>query len=271
MIYKWHKYDDRQTKLKETYFFDCKCAPCLTRRQPIVNAYKCTKCKGPVINTNSDLINPKGGYNTAPHFNCLSCKRKTTIDFDHVNKELEAAGRMISLGYNCLVNNMKHNQDQSSDEHTVNTNKLMIATKLLQDGLVKLNQVLHKNNSQLSITFDLLASSNKRLERFDEAVSCAKQYLLITESEFNEDVILFNAQIKLLDCMQLQLNEQLTMLKNKQLDDDQDTQAALKKMKTEVKKLISDAESQLKRLVTDYSDEFGHYQDVFDKIKAMTA
>ena len=245
MIYKWHPLAERQSKLSETYFFECRCWACLERRQPLVAAYRCNRCRGPILVSKTD-----------PVLVCLNCRRKNTLDLVAANKELETAGRLVSLGYHCLI--------KADDED--NINKLMVGTKLLQDGHTKLSNVLYKNNTQIAIVLDMMASANKKLDRYDEAVACALKYYELTKSEFDEDVYLFNALIKLLDCYELMLNEEI---KNSQDDKDDETITIMKKLKREVSDCVVNCKTQLKRLVPSDSIEFHFYHKIFARVDTL--
>ncbi|KAI1299197.1 SET and MYND domain-containing protein 4 [Halotydeus destructor] len=226
MFYKWHTFSERQSMLRQSYFFECQCPSCIDQLEPTVNAYKCSKCSGPVIML--DEI-PK----------CLDCKQVNTLDVAVISEQLSEVSRLVPISAKCL-------EEQSEK-------KLLIGEKLLVDAHSKLKKVLFKHNTQIAITLDMLAVFNKKLKRNREAINHASEFLELTKINFDEDVYMFNATLKLLDCYILALIAE-------------DPESVIR---ANTRSTLAAAEQQLLRLVPSSTDVAAHYTQLFREIERM--
>ncbi|RWS28662.1 SET and MYND domain-containing protein (SMYD)-like protein [Leptotrombidium deliense] len=107
--YKFQTFTRRQTMLKESYFFDCKCIACTQLLQPVNRAFRCPACDGPVVSDaqlkclkcgQTDHLDVKSIFNTVKN-----CFRKIDVCYkltETENYDLKAALREIMKSYDTL-------------------------------------------------------------------------------------------------------------------------------------------------------------------------
>lgn len=112
LFYKYHSFEYRQSELLNNYYFKCNCKPCLERSEPIFNAFKCTKCTGPVIemekitrkyNSQLDVVEDKEEEEEEPIFDkmntngCQSSSKgvKSQLDLSSNERKKEANVKSI--------------------------------------------------------------------------------------------------------------------------------------------------------------------------------
>lgn len=236
-FYKWHQVAERRKQLADYYFFECQCTACTQGTQPVVNAYRCTfaKCRGPVVDQDDQHV-------------CLKCKKVNQLDMAVIEADVDSANRMVGLAMACL----------DAD----NAQKLVVGERLLKDGHLKLSTLLYKSHTQLAVAMDILSGIYKRMDRLEEAVSCSNRFLDMTRSDFDEDVHLFNAQIKTVASYRALLEALVS-------DSSSGDGKRLNKARREATTVVADCETQLKRLTPEYSSEMTYFTGILNIVKRL--
>lgn len=191
--YRWQLLSQRQKLLKESYFFDCCCTACAAKKQPLTRAFKCPKCKGPVV---------ADGKMT-----CQACKKEDHVDVQRIMDETEASLSVAKIGRDYLLKG-KDDKEQ-----------LVLAEQALKEAYDGLSGVLYQTHRELNTLALTIRQVKMRLQKHEDAVFWTERILKYSRDEFgHRDYNVLNALIKLINCKKdryLQIRSKQPLDKNK--------------------------------------------------------
>ena len=168
---------DRQTKLKQQYFFECECSGCLSGEENKKRALVCPKCKGPVI-CNNDNTNK-----------CLDCK---SSDLDVVNTflQIEKANELMGSGQ----------QYANANDHTTAYIHLMRASDVLNSTLYSQHEKLFEINGHLCVCLAMLSHYDKAIEYCNKRIDfCRENFGEFSYELMQELIKLFSLKVNYID------------------------------------------------------------------------
>lgn len=202
----------RQQELKNSYFFDCECAACRSGKEPLVDAFMCKGCNGPVLRLETEDAD---GETAEWHSQCkcLQCKRDiSNTEKREMRTRVEKGKQLLGHAIQCFM--MQHSADsiqradgsQGFDQASL-TGPLETRKRLLsscdQDLLTShslLTPLLHPGNMNLVILYDCWSRCCKSMKKLDQAVTHALHSYRQVCTGHAEELAVFNSLYRLLDC-----------------------------------------------------------------------
>lgn len=204
MFSKWQGFNYRQEYLRDNYSFICNCRSCVIHEEPLIRAYRCFSCNGPII--------IEGLQDLSQGSKCSACQRTVTsteltnLKKGHIagNQTISAAVKFLSEYLNELDDTQHDDQREEDDNwcQVINkgdAKKILIIEQLLHTGHRKLTQVLYKDHRDCIMTLDTIVAFYIRIgdpSKLESALIYANQLLDYTKRVFDEDVHLFNTYLK---------------------------------------------------------------------------
>ena len=114
LFYKYHSFNYRQSELSNNYYFKCQCKPCLEQSEPTFNAFKCTKCDGPVIEMDKVTGRNDSSFYDEPvvdDINAIKCQSK----WKDGKNPLESRGEK-QREENANVNDIKRKEEKANNK-----------------------------------------------------------------------------------------------------------------------------------------------------------
>ncbi|XP_060575894.1 SET and MYND domain-containing protein 4-like [Ruditapes philippinarum] len=163
--YKRMGWSERQQCLKEQYFFECQCSPCVEGEasEALYMSYSCNCCSGPLMRTPSS------------QYVCQQCKQVGTADV----KSAERAAKLFQHGLDCL-----------------HENRIKGAIEVLEECHTIRRSILYKHNKLLADAQDCLARCYAMTGNFKKALKYLRESVKTVEIMFGENSIEFANELQ---------------------------------------------------------------------------